>query len=211
MTINAERVGQTPGVQEVGFGSARCLSVPVSLRTFGIHRINGHTALKQLLNGGPLTGLNGHGQMRAGRDQFLPLAPTFDAMLEGQVLNDFALWVDDYHIVVVLGPVKAGIMGNAFPAHDFIHKFAGTRPLALIVSRPDTVTLLGCSSLRLFDKSSRVDRCSGLNPRRIWVKEPCSTPGLAARPIIVRSQIGFKIYGGKVIHGLAPLRSGGLL
>src|SRR5207253_11500329 len=57
-------------------------------------------------------------------------------------------------------------------------------------------------------KAPGVDRCSGLNPRRIRAKEPCSTPGLAAGPIITRSQILFKVHRGKVIHSLAALRSG---
>ena len=46
----------------------------------------------------------------------------------------------------------------------------------------------------------RVGRCSGLNPRRITASKLCPTPGLAAGPIIARSQIGFKIHGGKGIR-----------
>ena len=112
---------------------------------------------------------------------------------------------------MVLSPVKAGIIDNGFPTDCVIHRFVGTRPSALIVSRPDTVTLLGCSSLRLFDKSPRIGRCSGLNPRRIRASEPCPTPGLAAGSIITRSQIVFKIHRGKVIHSLAALRCRGPL
>jgi hypothetical protein len=79
------------------------------------------------------------------------------------------------------------------------------------VSRPDTRTLAGCSSLRLFDKNPGVDRCSGLNPRRIRVSKPCSTPGLAVGLIMFRPQIGFKTHRRKVIHSLTARRFGGTL
>ena len=59
------------------------------------------------------------------------------------MFKDFALLVDDHHVVVILGPVKAGIMGSSFPIYGFIHRFIGARPLTFIVSRPDTQTLVG--------------------------------------------------------------------
>src|SRR5262245_60102349 len=111
---------------------------------------------------------------------------------------------------MIFGPVKAGIMSNVFPTGLFVHT-CSARPRALVVSRPDTGTLAGCSSLRLFDKSPGADRCSGLNPRRIRAARPCSTPGLAVGLIMFRLQIGFKTHRGKVIHSLTARRFGGTL
>src|ERR1051326_8011737 len=112
---------------------------------------------------------------------------------------------------MVLSPIKAVVMCNAFPIDLLSHLFSSTRPQAFVVSRPDTGTLAGFSSLRLFDKSPKVGRCSGLNPRGIWVAEPCSTWGLAAGTIVLRPQSGFKFHSGKVIHSLAAPRLPGAL
>jgi len=42
----------------------------------------------------------------------------FGGALEGQVLNRFALLVSDPHILVVLGPIQAGEVGDAFPVNS---------------------------------------------------------------------------------------------
>src|SRR5580765_2380033 len=112
MAIDSQRISQTPSVKIVGFGSARRFPVPVTLRAFWIHRINSDPALQKLFNGRTLTGLDGYGQVRVSPDQFLPFLPTLGGVFKGEVLNNFALLVHDHHVVVILSPVKAGIMGN---------------------------------------------------------------------------------------------------
>lgn len=211
MAIDSQRIGQTPGVQEIGLGSAGSFSIPIAFRTLGVNRINGDTTFQELFDSRALAGLNGYSQVRIALDEFFPLHPTFGRVFEGQFLNDFALRVHHHNVVMVLSPVKAGVMGNGLPMDLFSHVFSSTRPQAFVVSRPDTGTLAGCSSLRLCDKSPRVGRCSGLNPRRIRAAQPCSTRGLAAGTILLRPQNGFKTHPGKVIHSLTALSLPGTL
>src|SRR5215813_12914550 len=109
---------------------------------------------------------------------------------------------------MIFGPIKAGIILDRVPGSLFVHEFIGSLALTPVVSRPDTETLLGCGSLRLLDKSPKADRCSGLDPRGIWVEQPCRTSGLAAAHIVLAPQIGFKTHRRKVIHRLATLRFG---
>jgi hypothetical protein len=62
-----------------------------------------------------LAGLDGYGQMRILLDELFPLRPTCRGVFEDELFHDLALLVHDDHMVVILGPVKAGIMSNVFP------------------------------------------------------------------------------------------------
>jgi len=56
------------------------MTVTISLGRLGLHRINRHGALKQLIHRGALIGFNGHTQAWVSLDGFAPLCPTLQAV-----------------------------------------------------------------------------------------------------------------------------------
>jgi hypothetical protein len=78
-------------------------------------------------------------------------------MSELEVVHNAALLVDNHHIVVILGPIKAGEMSDLIPRFHTELPF-GCSHRGAVFSRPDTGSLKGCCSLRLFDSRRRAVR-----------------------------------------------------
>ena len=83
MPIDTQCIGQTPGIQVVGFSSTGGLSIPIALRTFGVNRVNGRSTRQELLDGRTLASLNGYSQVRVLLNEFFPVAPTFGSVFKG--------------------------------------------------------------------------------------------------------------------------------
>src|SRR6266404_8136917 len=109
MAVNSHRITQTPGVQVISLGFTGGFSLPIALRTFGVNRVNDYSTFQELFDSRALAGLNSYRQVRIVFEELFPLHPTFGSVFEGQFLNDFALWVNNHHIVMILSPIKASI------------------------------------------------------------------------------------------------------
>jgi hypothetical protein len=79
----------------------------------------------------------------------LELLPACQGMLEAQVGDDLPLTIHDDDIMMVAGPVEAGVVSDFDPR---FHAFAfGCAHRSAVGSHPDTGSLAGYCSLRHFD------------------------------------------------------------
>jgi len=111
--IQPQRVAHAPGVHEVAFApKAFGVALAVGLRPFRRDRIDRDTAFEQLLDRRALAGLDGHAQ-RGKRGQALAeLLPAFRVVREPQCRDRLAARVEDHDLMVLLGPVEAGEVGE---------------------------------------------------------------------------------------------------
>ena len=202
--VHAQRVGQSPRIVTIRFISAAALALPVA---FGIHRIDrikAYAAFQELLNRRAEVGLDGNPQHGPGGNLLVPEPPSGRGMINTEVGDDSALDIDDDDIVMVLGPVEAGVMSEFL---IWVHAFGvgccldGQR-LATTAGRAARVSFASLCSIRPLGGSLRTGRCSTLNPRRVSGEGPCHVRGVAAVGRSRRQQfITNRLFvGGKVIH-----------
>jgi hypothetical protein len=116
VAVDAQSIGQTPGIPPVGLVAAGDFAFAVTLGAGRRDRINGHPALQQLLDDHALAGLHGGGQARAeGGNLLAPALPAGCGMGDLKVGDDLPATIDDDDIVMILGPVEAGIVGDFIP------------------------------------------------------------------------------------------------
>ena len=148
--------GQRPGVQMVGLVAAGSFTFTIAFGTERIDRINTGAQLQQLVHHRPLTGLNGDGQSGIWLHLIAELLPAGQGVFDAKFGDELTLAIHNDDIVMIAGPVEAGIMG------DFIsgfHGFAfGCARRGAVGSHPDTQSLAGGCSLRHCDSRYRGGR-----------------------------------------------------
>jgi hypothetical protein len=149
VAVDAEGVGQAPGIEVIGLGAAGGLAFAITFRGHRIDRIEGIGALQELIDRGALVGFDRHGQVGPGGGFLLKGVPAFQRVFEFKIGNDFALRIDDDQGVVIAGPIEAGVVGDVLPILHTM-SFLGMHRGA-VVRRPDTRSLAGCCSLRRWD------------------------------------------------------------
>src|SRR5690242_20477795 len=92
----------------IGLVPAWSLTQTIGLRTSGVHGKNRDATFQELFHSWATAGFQCHAQSRIGLDTLAPLLPARGAMLKSEFLYDLALTVHNHHVVVILGPVKAG-------------------------------------------------------------------------------------------------------
>jgi hypothetical protein len=149
LAVQAQGLGQRPGIQTVGFVAAERFALAVA---FGAERVDGVNAavpLQELIHGGSLAGFDGDGQGGMGLHLFLELPPALQGMFDAKVSDDLTLAIHDHDIVMIASPVEAGVMSDFDPR---FHNLAfGCSHRGAVGSHPDTGSLAGCCSLRHCD------------------------------------------------------------
>ena len=170
MAIHPQRIGQRPGIQMIGLGTAGGFALPIAGRRGRIDRIERVFILKQLIHRRSLTRLDRHRHALKSGSFLAKAFPSFDRMVELEVGNNLALPVHHHYHVMIACPVKASIMSDFFP---FFHGFSFFVVHRGAVERqPDTRSLAGYCSLRLRDRRRQRDRCAGANLRKVWLAGP---------------------------------------
>jgi hypothetical protein len=114
-----------------------------------VDRINGAVQQQQLVHGSSLVGLDRDGQGRIRLNFITELLPARQGMFEAKVSDDLTLAIHDDDIVMIAGPVEAGVRSEFNPR---FHSFAfGCSHRGAVGSHADTRSLAGCCSLRHCD------------------------------------------------------------
>ena len=108
VTIEAQGVGQTPGIDKVVFHPCRHLAFAIACGRLRLNGVDPHTALEQSLDGRSAIGFDGHRQWKTGGDAIAELTPACGGVFELELVDDAALACDDDDVVLVLGPVETG-------------------------------------------------------------------------------------------------------
>ncbi len=61
LPVYAQRICQTPRIELIGHRPARCLTIPISLRRLGLHRIDTQARIQHLLDHQAMAGFHRNG------------------------------------------------------------------------------------------------------------------------------------------------------
>ena len=104
---------------------------------------------KQLIHGGSLVGFDRDRQGRIRLNFIAELLPARQGMFDAKVSDDLTLAIHDDDIVMVAGPVEAGVVSDFNPR---FHQLAfGCSHRGAVGSHADTRSLAGYCSLRHCD------------------------------------------------------------
>jgi hypothetical protein len=116
MAIDAQGIGQTPGIQMVGLIPAGHFALPVGLTAHRGNRIKADPTFQELLDDHPLAGLHTGGHCAPeGDDLLAPALPTGRTVFHHQISHDLTGPINDNHLVMIVSPVEARIMSNLCP------------------------------------------------------------------------------------------------
>ena len=120
VAIDAQGIGQTPGIQMVALAATGHFALAVSLTTYRRNRVEAHSTFEQLFDDDALAGFHadGHGAPQ-GDDLFAPTLPACGTMFDGKIGHDLAQPINDDDIVMIVSPVEARVMSNLFPWFHF--------------------------------------------------------------------------------------------
>ena len=149
LAIRAQGLRQRPGIQPVGFGAAGRFALAIAFGAERVDRINAAVHLQELIHSGSLTGFYGDPQGGIGLNLLSELLPAFQGMLDAEVGDDLTLAIHDDDIMVVAGPVEAGVVSDFI--EQFHHFAFGCSHRGAVGSHSDTGSLVGCCSLRHYD------------------------------------------------------------
>jgi len=156
MSIHAQSVGKSEGVGPVGFVAAGAFALTIAFGSQGVERINSAFTLEQLIYGRALACFNRYGQCGIRFDFIAECLPPVLRMFDLELGDDGSLAVDDHQIVMILGPVEAGVMSDFIPC--FHAMLCGCSHRGAVGSQPDTRSLAGYCSLRLCESRRRAVR-----------------------------------------------------
>ena len=149
LTVLTQGLCQRPGIQPVGFVAAGSFALAIAFGAERIDRINGTVQRQQLVHGGSLVGFDRDGQGRIRLNFIAELLPTRQGMFDAKVSDDLTLTIHDDDIVMIAGPVEAGVVSDFKPR---FHLFAfGCSHRGAVDSHADTRSLAGYCSLRHSD------------------------------------------------------------
>jgi len=115
LAVDAQRVGQRPGIEMVGLVAAGSLALPIAPGAVRIDRIDRAAPLQELVHSRALAGFDGHGHGGIVLDPAAKLVPTLQGVWKAKLGDDLPLAVHDDYIRVIAGPIEAGVVRDFIP------------------------------------------------------------------------------------------------
>ena len=111
----AERIVQAPSIDAVSFVAAGHFALAVSLGALWMNGKDAALGFQEAFNDGAVFGLDGNGHVGKRREFFAELLPATGRVLETKVGDNFATGIQDDDVVMIFGPVEAGVMCDLIP------------------------------------------------------------------------------------------------
>ena len=154
--VQTQGIGHGPGVEAIDFVAAGGFAFAIALGGHGVDGIDGQVDLQELIDGRALVGFDDNAQGGIGGDFLTEVLPAGQGVRDAELGDDLALGIDDDEVMVIAGPVEAGVVGELMPG---IHVFSlGCMHRGAVVCRSDTRSLAGYCSLRHWDRRRGTDR-----------------------------------------------------
>ena len=119
VAIDAQGIGQTPGIQMVALAATGHFALAVSLTADRRNRVEAHSTFEQLFDDDALAGSTQTATAPQGGDLLAPALPACGIMFDDKIGYDLAQPINDDDIVMIVSPVEARVMSNLFPWFHF--------------------------------------------------------------------------------------------
>ena len=120
VAIDAQGIGQTPGIQMVALAATGHFALAVSLTADRRNRVEAHSTFEQLFDDDALAGFHADGHCAPqGGDLLAPARPACGIMFDDKIGYDLAQPINDDDIVMIVSPVEARVMSNLCPWFHF--------------------------------------------------------------------------------------------